>query len=360
VKKKGPPATIASEAVIDDRCRGALLGFAVGDALGVPNEFRNLVANDFPALNDGPTVEPRGGGRFALRPGQVGAGTQLACALAEELKNLRRYDLFETAKAYRRWAAAAFDVGETMQAALALLEEGRTPEFTGRRVWLESSQKARDNGSLARTVPLGVFFHAHRDARIEASLADSSITHFAPVCQLACAAFNGVLAAAICSPAERVTPAELKKLHEAELALAASTLGRLQPDWVFQVKDAADWLREDFTLAQADDPELYGPELHLFHEPTRVRTAYRLAFWELFHAPSYEAGVLDAANRGGDADTHAALTGALLGAAFGEGALPGPWREVVLVALQYQSGPLANRYHPRELLTLVGNSPDDR
>jgi hypothetical protein len=119
-------------------------------------------------------------------------------------------------------------------------------------------------------------------------------------------------------------------------------------------KEAADWLREDLKFAQADDPELYGPDLHLFHPyPSLLRTTYRLAFWELFHAPSLEAALIDVANRGGDADTNAAITGALFGAILGEKAVPEAWAERVLEA------PGSGNYHPRNLVTLAGLGPDD-
>ena len=42
---------------------------------------------------------------------------------------------------------------------------------------------------------------------------------------------------------------------------------------------------------------------------------------------------MDVANRGGDADTNAAIAGALLGAFWGEEAIPARWRRLVLSAL---------------------------
>ena len=66
-----------------------------------------------------------------------------------------------------------------------------------------------------------------------------------------------------------------------------------------------------------------------------VRVAFRLAFWELVHAPGFKAGLIDVVNRGGDSDTNGAIAGALLGARFGEMARPchpstlfEPFREV--------------------------------
>jgi ADP-ribosylglycohydrolase len=90
--------------------------------------------------------------------------------------------------------------------------------------------------------------------------------------------------------------------------------------------------------------------VHLHRTPGFVRVAFRLAFWELLHAPGFEEGVVDAVNRGGDADTNGAVTGALLGAFHGESAIPPSWRERVLAAVPREQGPLRDLYHPRSLL----------
>ncbi|MEW6435160.1 MAG: ADP-ribosylglycohydrolase family protein [Myxococcota bacterium] len=359
LKKPKGPAQV-SEAVFRSRARGALLGLAVGEALGVPVESRNVPSAPFPQLNDGPTVDMRGGGRFERRAGQVGWCSEMAFCVSEVLRTQRAYDVFEVAKAYARWAPHAEEVPEPTKQALEQVAEGKSPEYTGRRVWIEGQQRVRDNGVLGRSVPVGVFFARRQDLRVTASLDDACISHFDPLCQLAAATVNGVIGAAIATPKERLETPEVLKVAEAELSLAALTLGRRESDWVSIVKDAADWLRDDIRAAQDDDPMLYGPELHLFFPvPTLVRTTFRLAFWELFHAPSFESGVIDAVNRGGDADTHGAVVGALLGAVYGEEAIPPRWTEVVMESPGPSvGGPHWNVYHPRFLVTLAGLEPD--
>jgi ADP-ribosylglycohydrolase len=359
LKKKAGPAVV-SEALFKARARGALLGLAVGEALAIPMEGRNVPSNQFPQLNEGPVVDMQGGGRFGLKAGQVGWCSELAFCVAEVLRTHRRFDVYEVAKAYARYEADARELPGPLKQALELIREHRSPENTGRTVWLEGHQRVRDNGCLGRSVPVGVFFARHQDLRIVASLEDACISHFDPLCQLAAATLNGVIAAAIATPKERLEKADVLKVAEAELSLAASMLGRRESDWVSLVKDSADWLREDIRFAQDDDPMLYGPELHLFFPvPTLVRATFRLAFWELFHAPHFEAGLIDVVNRGGDADTNAAVTGALLGALYGEEAIPHRWTEVVMESPGMSvGGPHWNVYHPRFLVTLAGLEPD--
>ncbi|MBX5480305.1 MAG: ADP-ribosylglycohydrolase family protein [Myxococcaceae bacterium] len=337
-----------------DRSRGALLGLAVGDAFGTTQEFKQLPAPPFPQFALGPQTEILGGGPFQLRPGQVTDDTQMAVALAQSLRGLQRYDQTETFRRYKAWLPHAFDVGQQTRAALEGTNLALGPDHGARTHWIQNAKRPAGNGSLMRTAPIGVYFSspADREARIRASLEDSAITHVDPRCQLACVAFNAAVAAAIHTPGT-VQPSRLVSQLSAELSIGAATLGRTMKDHVREVQEAVQVLREDLRAAEQDDPRLYGPDLHLHLQAGFVRVAFRLAFWELFHAPSFEAAIIDVANRGGDADTNAAITGALLGAVYGEQAIPSKWRAAVLEALPIQPA-LRDVYHPRELLPLAG------
>lgn len=47
-----------------------------------------------------------------------------------------------------------------------------------------------------------------------------------------------------------------------------------------------------------------------------------VAIWALFHAQSFEDGLLSIVNAGGDADTNAAVACSILGAKFGYDSIP--------------------------------------
>jgi ADP-ribosyl-[dinitrogen reductase] hydrolase len=338
------------------RGRGALLGLAVGDALGSPLKTRRLLAPPFPELADGPHREPRAGGPFELRRGQVGESTQMATCLAWSLRELGQYDLDDMLRRYLAWQEHAVGMSEHTREVMAEVLESfpMMRPTAGRRVWLRGFRRAAGNGSLARTAPLGVFLFRDTQARVQASLADSALTHFDPCCQLACAALNGSIAHAL-GAGEKLEPAQLITAAISGLSVASASLGRSAADFVQEVFDATAFLKEDLTAAQRADPELYGPDLHLhLRQADHVRVAFRLAYWELVHAPSFEAGVVDAINRGGDADVNGAVTGALLGAFHGEEAIPSEWRQEVLETLgPWNSSPLWTTWHPRHLLQVA-------
>ena len=336
--------------LVGDRVRGALVGLAVGDALGTTLEFKRTTAPAFPALATGPHREMTGKGPFNLEPGQVTDDTQLACCIADSLRENAGFDAADLAARYVKWAQFAFDIGNQTQAAIRRLKSGATPANAGREVWLATQKTAAGNGSLMRTAPIGVFFARDAGPRREAALGDSALTHYDPRCSIACAAFDAAIAAAVTGG----DPEAMMQAALSEVPAAASLLSdRFAADGR-EITGAAVDLTDDLAAARQPDPELYVPGLHIHETQGFVRVAFRLAFWELMHAPTFEDGLIDAVNRGGDADTNGAITGALLGAVHDSGAIPARWTNAVLAAMQSRpAGPFRDDYHPRRLMQLA-------
>lgn len=335
------------------RARGALLGLAVGDAYGTTLEFSTPAGlPPFPELAAGPHREVTGGGPFRLVAGQVTDDTQMACCLAASLMANGQLEPADLGRRYVAWRKVAFDIGTQTAASLGLLASGVEPLEAGRRVWVEGGRKAAGNGSLMRTVPIGVFAADLPHNRRIQSLLDSQITHWDPRCQLACAAYNAAVSVALQDGADA---AGMHAAAVAELDAAAALLHDLAPEEAAATEAARVVLLKDLVAAAVDDPELYGPELHIHRHAGFVRVAFRLAFWELAHAPSYEAALVDVVNRGGDADTNGAIAGGLLGVRYGAAAIPERWSRIVLAALANRpaSDPFSSLYHPRNLLALV-------
>jgi len=320
---------------------GALLGLAIGDALGTTHEFEEMAPPPFPQLASAPLTGIVGGGPFGLDAGQVTDDTQMACCLYATLRS-GSFDPNDAARRYVEWSAVAFDIGTQTSSALARVAHGESPIEAGRNVWLRSGRNAAGNGSLMRTAPIGAILSATERERRLASLADSAITHFDPRCRVACAAFNAAIAVAVSGAGGAK---DMWSAAEAEIAVAAELVAdQYEAD---ELECAVSALKTDLQMAAQSDPELYGPELHLHHHQGFVRVAFRLAFWELLHRPMFRDAVLDAANRGGDADTNAAIVGALVGSSVGMDGIPPEWRTAVLGC--EPSGPAvwSTTYHPK-------------
>lgn len=344
-----------------DRARGALLGLAVGDALGTTLEFSSAPASlpAFPTLATGPHRDVVGKGPFRLAPGQVTDDTQMACLLARLVRDRASFDPEEASCLYGEWASRAFDVGTQTAAALARAGRGVPALTAGRETWAVPGRRPAGNGSLMRTAPIGVFLAGDPDARRRAALLDSAVTHHDPRCLLACAAFDAAIARAVAG-APPVRPGSLLDAARREVGEAAEVAVSLFPGEESALDDGCAELLEDLSLAERDDPGLTGRLAVDGQAKGFVRVSFRLAFWELLHAPSFEAGLVDAVNRCGDADTNGAIAGALLGAMHGERAIPARWSEPVLSAPPHPSlGRLAEACLPRTLLEGLGRAPGE-
>jgi ADP-ribosylglycohydrolase len=196
-----------------------------------------------------------------------------------------------------------------------------------------------------RAAPLAVAYAARADL-VEAAVAESLITHADPRCALACAGFAAAIAAGIAGQNMFMAA---RPAIQAAAELLANAWSHEDED-VAAVRSAARELAEDLDAAQLIDPQLYGA-LHIHRTAGFVRVAFRLAFWHLVHTPSWKAALVDVASRGGDADTNAAIVGALLGARDGEAAIPAEWRARVLGATLPGSAAWAGAHHPRWLLS---------
>jgi ADP-ribosyl-[dinitrogen reductase] hydrolase len=345
-----PPTPVVAAAA---RCdvqyvAGSLLGLAVGDALGTTLEFQRLSAPPFPTLADGPHRDVVGQGPFKLAAGQVTDDTQMALCLFASLVERGTFDQADVAGRYLAWRSHAFDIGAQTAAAIEMLGAGVAPATAGRAVWEGRDRAPAGNGALMRTAPIGALLGLDGSLRRRASVDDAIITHADPRCLLASAALNGAIGLAVMRSGGRPSLQMLTVQAGAEVTGVATMLAEASPELAPVIRAAADALREDLRLAAADDPQLYGPEVHLHEHQGFVRVAFRLAFWELLHAPTFEAGLLDVVNRGGDADTNAAVAGALLGAFHGVDAIPDRWLHPVgKVRPGPDGGALATWLHPQ-------------
>jgi ADP-ribosylglycohydrolase/fructose-1,6-bisphosphatase/inositol monophosphatase family enzyme len=271
------------------RAQGCLLGQIAGDSLGSLVEFESAaaIASRWGA---GPS-SLADGGVWGTLAGQPTDDSEMALALGRAIVERGGYEADAVLEAYTAWAGSGpFDVGGTVRAALA----GRP------------NAASEANGSLMRASPLGVF--AHRlPAEGAAALGrlDAGLTHPNRVCRDATAAFVVAVAHAV-AHGDGPRPAYEAALEWSRRAGAAASV-------VGAIEAAA-------KSAPVCDRDHQGWAL----------VALQNAFHELLHAADVEEGVVRTVRRGGDADTNAAIAGALLGAVHGRRAIPAQWRSMVL------------------------------
>ena len=184
----------AAPAIPDTRSRyiGALLGLAVGDALGTTLEFRK--PGTFTPISD-----MVGGGPFKLKPGEWTDDTSMALCLAESLLECNGLDARDQLRRYVRWhreghwssTGTCFDIGNVVRRALTTFEQTGNP-FSG-----PTEESTAGNGSLMRLAPVPLFFAHDPELAIRMAADSSRTTHGTAMAVDACRYFGGLLIGAI-------------------------------------------------------------------------------------------------------------------------------------------------------------------
>lgn len=326
-----------------DRAVGALLGSAVGDALGAPYEFKPPVADDV-------DVVMKAGGGWEL--GEWTDDTAMAIPIARVLARGDRLEsaaLDELVAAWAGWAREAKDVGiQTRQvlgglgsltAAEALKSAHRIHERTGR---------SAGNGTLMRTGPVALGYLDDIESLIAAARAVSDLTHYEQDAGDACVIWSVAIRHAI-----------LTGVADVRVGIAALPSDR-----------QARWL-ELVTSAEAKQPAEIANN-------GWVVAALQAAWSAIFHGDGFVDSVDRAVRAGDDTDTVAAIAGSLIGAAAGASAVPALWRRPLhgwpgltardlteLAVLAVREGnpdsdgwPSSARFEPSDVDTLVAHPHD--
>ncbi|MBN1320817.1 MAG: ADP-ribosylglycohydrolase family protein [Thermoleophilia bacterium] len=335
LEDSGKPPELSPDVL--ERAQGCLLGQLAGDSLGSLVEFRSesSIRAEYP---DG-VHDLADGGAHDTVAGQPTDDSEMALMLARSIIRAGGFDPGEAAVAYAHWfGSPPFDYGGTtaqaLRPALAALGRGEDPASVARAAQEAASRESQANGALMRVSPLGILAHAlaSTDAA-ELARRDAALTHPHQVCQDASAVFVVAIAHAVREgPGAKETYAFVREWVRTSDATGSEPTRPIHPA-----------ICECLELAASTPPA----DFH--HQQGWVLIALRNAFWQLLHAPSPEAGIVDTVMRGGDTDTNAAIVGALLGAVYGMGALPLPWIDAILSCRPERGRPGVHRPRPKPL-----------
>jgi ADP-ribosyl-[dinitrogen reductase] hydrolase len=290
--QEGPLTDIEA---LRDRYRGALVGSAVGDALGATVEFmsRDEIARKYGQLRD-----IVGGGWLNLPAGEVTDDTQMARCIARSLAERGEFAGDDIATRFVEWYRSnPPDIGNTTRDALVRLAAGVPWQEAGQQTHEAIRPRDASNGSVMRCAPVALFVRADPQANARYSADSSRITHANPLCIAGCVAVNAGIAALLNDPnADAISVAidatDDSTVRESLSAVHAQTAGSL---------DAGGY----------------------------VLATVQSSFWALTMNDTLEETIVAAVNLGDDADTTGAVAGALAGARWGYSAIPARWLGVL-------------------------------
>lgn len=250
---------------IQSKIKGALFGFAIGDAMGATTEF--MTAHEVEKLY-GQVNDIIGGGWLHLKPGQITDDTQMMLCVCEAIERFPQNTslmLNRCCENFSNWyLSRPIDIGGCCRAVIS-----QCKGTNNHKVWLRIADdpSSLGNGSLMRTLPI-ILSGLDEDA----ALSQGRLTHNNRVCDFAISAYKANI--------ESLLFAGGRFLHKSET--------------------------------------LNEPTGHV------LNTLENSLYW-VQNTDSLEDAIIGAVNHGGDADTIAAITGSFAGALYGYEAIPKRW-----------------------------------
>lgn len=254
-----------------EKLRSAIYGFAVGDALGVPYEFK--------ARDNFRCVGMIGGGSHCQPVGTWSDDTSMILATMKSLaKNNGKIDPEDMMNNFIFWAKLGeftpwgncFDIGNATARALRKAEHSK--DWT---TWGNTEEFSNGNGSLMRILPFA--FLPYNEQEIDMA---SALTHNTSRCKFACETY---------------------------------------------VKICQDIINDKFNELDPRYEIIRSIKRSDIRSTGYVIDSLIAALWSFLTSDSYDECVLAAVNLGDDTDTIGALAGGLAGLHWGFDNIPSDW-----------------------------------
>lgn len=304
------------------RFQGSLMGVRLGDAMGMP--WETMSRKKILGITNGAGVtgfvdaqQQSSSDTFHLKAGDTTDDWQLTETVAESLIHNRGFDFQDMARGHvEAFRFSLTGWGTTTKLAMREFEQWfMTSGKEGRAPNAPSKILSRGNGVAMKVAPLALFHQHERERYLEEDVRKlGCMTHADPFAWITAFALARIIQDMAlhgdCNIAGLVS-----QIRHAEKRNAGARL----------VKDAFSCRLNDMTSpylnsASIDDVLLITGSGFDAVESVSVAIACALR-----HLDDPRAGLLEAVNCGGDTDTNAAMTGAILGARNGIEGWPTEW-----------------------------------
>ena len=293
--------------VSESRITGGILGAVVGDALGVPVEFRSRgqVQRD-------PVTGMRAYGTHGQPAGTWSDDSSLLLCAAESLAG-HEFDVEDMGRRFVRWAhyghwsphGVVFDIGIATSQALRRMAAGTPAVECG-----GTGEYDNGNGSLMRILPVCVRFAELPVEDFVMRIGQASaLTHGHPRSVMACVFYGWIV----------------RGLLRGECPQAAWEGARRE----FAEQYAQSGHEEYAAFSRVlNDGFCQLPESEISSSGYVIHTL-EAAVWCLLTTRSYAECVLRAVNLGEDTDTTGCVAGGLAGLCYGRSEIPAEWVETL-------------------------------
>jgi ADP-ribosylglycohydrolase len=297
------PEEVAAARNLRERYRGALVGLAVGDALGAAIQHRK--PGSFTAVSD-----MLGGGPFELPRGAWTDDTAMALCLAESLVESAGFDPADQVTRYQLWQREGHltSTGECVGITASVSKALATARWSGKAFAGSHDPNQLDKETLTRVAPAVLFYLADAREAIHYAAESARPTQQSPIVLDACRYLAALLVGALRGAGRQ----ELLSPRYAPVAGLWEERG---------LKEPVDAIAAGSYRSKAS-ADLDGGG--------NILQTLEAVLWVLDHSTNFRDGALLAVNLGLDADVTGAVYGQLAGALYGVGGIPANWRAALL------------------------------
>lgn len=293
--------------------KAGIFGVCIGDALGVPVEFRSR-----DQLKRSPVTKMRALGTHHQPAGTWSDDGSLTLCLADSLCN--GYDPEDMALKFLQWYNAeiwtphgrVFDIGIATSQSISRISKGTPPTLCG-----GSSEFDNGNGSLMRILPLLFYIRDFPiEKRFDITKDVSSITHSHIRSVLACFIYLELALEIL----------KGKDKWEAYRAMQIKVRNFLDHHPICSQNEMDKFHRIlELKIGEYDLAPIYTLQEEEISSSGYVLHSLEASLWCFLNSESYAGAVLKAVNLGEDTDTTGAITGGIAGIYYGFENIPEEW-----------------------------------
>lgn len=283
-----------------------IIGLAVGDALGVPAEFKSREELKFKPITD-----MIGDGAYNVPAGTWSDDTSMTLATLDSIINTKKIDTNSMADNFLKWFRNAeytatnevFDIGRTTLQAIAKYEL----KIDDACKCGEKGELSNGNGSLMRILPVAYYIYRKNisdNREIYNIVKDvSSITHAHEISILGCYIY-------VCFALELLNGKDKETAYK---HIKESDYSMFSENTIYKYNRIL-----ENNIQKLDKVEISSSGY--------IVNTLEATLWLFLNSNDYNSTILKAVNLGDDTDTVAACTGGLLGIYYGIESINDKWK----------------------------------
>lgn len=284
-----------------------LIGFAVGDAIGVPIEFE-----DREKLMKSPITSMQGFGSYDVPEGVWSDDTAMILATMDSIIKCNGINHNDIADRFCNWLNDA-----EYTATNEVFDIGITTKYALMRYWEDKSDATKcggtsitenGNGSLMRMLPIALYcyYKKIKEEEIFNIVKNiSSITHAYEISIMGCYIYVRYILF-ILSGKDKLASYNMIKCIDYSVYFSKETIEQYNK-----------LLNSNIRELKIDDIDSTG----------YVVSTLESVLWIILNCDSYSQSIIGAINLGGDTDTIGAITGSIAGIIYGYDSIPEKWLE---------------------------------